>query len=89
MVLHQRKESINNIKLNKEVKLMKESTKEMHEEELNFLKEELKKINAKIKESYYGGRKEDVEAQIKLWELREKIKEIYDQEDSYEEDREI
>ena len=68
---------------------MKESTKEMHEEELNFLKEELKKINAKIKESYYGGRKEDVEAQIKLWELREKIKEIYDQEDSYEEDREI
>ena len=42
-------------------------------EELNFLKEELKKINAGIKTFQYGGNKEIVEAQVKLWELKEKI----------------
>ncbi len=54
--------------------------KEMHKEEISFLKEELKKINNKIKEVEYGGRKDVVEAHIKLWELREKIKEIYGRE---------
>lgn len=42
-------------------------------EELNFLKEELKRINAGIKTFQYGGNKEIVEAQVKLWELKEKI----------------
>ena len=50
-----------------------EIRKKMHEEELNFLKEELKKVDARIKEIQYGGSKGVVEAQIELWELREKI----------------
>jgi len=50
-----------------------ETRKKMHEEELNFLKEELKKVDARIKEIQYGGSKGVVEAQIELWELREKI----------------
>jgi len=62
--------------------------KKMQEEELNFLKEELKRINAGIKTFQYGGNVSIVEAQIKLWELREKVKEIYGQEDRYEEDNE-
>jgi hypothetical protein len=41
--------------------------------ELNFLKGELEKINNQIKVTVYGGNKEIVEAQIKLWELKEKI----------------
>ncbi|TFB08809.1 hypothetical protein E3V08_02415 [Candidatus Atribacteria bacterium MT.SAG.1] len=46
----------------------------LREEELNFLKEELKRINTKIKTANYAGDKiEMIEAQIKLWELREKI----------------
>ncbi len=47
---------------------------EMHEGELNFLKEELKKIDNQIKNIIYGGNKDSVEAQIKLWELRYIIK---------------
>ena len=45
----------------------------MDNEELNFLNEELKRINAGIKTFQYGGNKEIVEAQVKLWELKEKI----------------
>jgi len=52
---------------------MKEDSKEMHEEELNFLKDELKRIDVGIKKIQYGGTAESVEAQIKLWELREII----------------
>jgi len=63
-------------------------SKKMHEEELNFLKEELKKIDNQIKVIIYGGNKDIVEAHTKLWELREKIKELYDQEGRYEEDNE-
>lgn len=47
---------------------------EMYEKELNFLKGELKKIDDEIKTTAYGGNKDYVEAQTKLWELREKIK---------------
>ncbi|MEE8564463.1 MAG: hypothetical protein V3S96_02595 [Atribacterota bacterium] len=50
-----------------------EIRKKMHEEELNFLKEELQKVDARIKGIQYGGSKGVVEAQIELWELREKI----------------
>jgi len=46
----------------------------MDNEELNFLNEELKRINAGIKTFQYGGNKEIVEAQVKLWDLREIIK---------------
>jgi len=46
----------------------------MDNEELNFLKEELNKINGNIKNIVYGGNKDVVEAQIKLWELRDIIK---------------
>lgn len=47
--------------------------KEMYEGELNFLREELKKIDKQIKVIVYGGNKDIVEAHTKLWELREKI----------------
>ena len=61
----------------------------LHEEELNFLKEQLKKINVGIKTFQYGGSVSVVEAQTKLWELREKVmKEISDKEDRYKEDNE-
>lgn len=40
-------------------------------EELNFLKGELKKINAQIEKLKYGSGV--IEKQAKLWELREKI----------------
>jgi len=43
------------------------------QEEFNFLKEELKKIDEQIKTTTYGGTKDSVESDIKLWELREKI----------------
>lgn len=43
------------------------------QEEFNFLKEELKKIDKQIKAITYGGTKDSVEADIKLWELREMI----------------
>jgi len=33
--------------------------KEMHKEELNFLKEELKRIEARIKKVQYSGSEED------------------------------
>jgi len=53
---------------------MEESiNKKMHEEEFNFLKEELKRIDVEIKRIQYGGSLQIVEAQIKLWELREKV----------------
>jgi len=54
---------------------MEENIKEkMKEEEINFLKEELKKIDTKIKAANYASDKiEMIEAQTKLWELREKI----------------
>ncbi len=42
-------------------------------EELNFLKEELKKINDKIKELKYGS--SVIEEQEKLWGLKENIEE--------------
>jgi len=38
-----------------------------------FLKEELKKIDKQIKAITYGGTKDSIEADIKLWELREMI----------------
>ena len=65
----------------------------LRKEELNFLKEELKKIEARIKEVQYSGSKEVVEAQIRLLELREKIMKEIDKFvdiyfNSYEEDRE-
>jgi len=43
-----------------------EIRKKMHEEELQ-------KVDARIKGIQYGGSKGVVEAQIELWELREKI----------------
>jgi hypothetical protein len=46
----------------------------MDNEELVFLREELNKINQQIKNITYGGSKDIVEAQIKLWELRDLIK---------------
>ena len=46
--------------------------KEMHKEELNFLKEELKRIEARIKKVQYSGSEEVVEGQT-LLELRENI----------------
>jgi glutathionyl-hydroquinone reductase len=52
---------------------MEENSQKMHEEELNFLKEELKRIDVEIKRMQYGGSVQLVEAQIKLWELREKV----------------
>jgi hypothetical protein len=69
---------------------MEENSKKIHEEELNFLKEELKRIDIEIKRIQYGGSVQIVEAQIKLWELREKImKELSKFVDIYhEEDRE-
>jgi len=42
--------------------------------ELDFLRGELKKIEKEIKDTQYGGNKDSVEADIKLWELREIIK---------------
>lgn len=45
----------------------------MGTEELDFLKGELKKINARIEELQYGSGV--INAQAKLWELRDKIKE--------------
>ncbi len=54
--------------------------KKMREEEINFLKEELKRINDGITSYQYGGTKEATEAQVKLWELREIIKgKLYDE----------
>lgn len=53
---------------------------EIYEGELDFLKEELKKIDNQIKVIVYGGNKDSVEAQTKLWELRETIKEKIDDE---------
>ena len=46
--------------------------KEMHEKELNFLKEELKKIDVEIKTNKCTYR-DDIRKQLQLWELREKI----------------
>lgn len=46
--------------------------KEMHEKELNFLKEELKKIDVEIKMNKCTYR-DDIRKQLQLWELREKI----------------
>ena len=48
--------------------------KEMHKEELNFLKEELKKTDNMMKGNDCNTR-EKVENQLQLWELREKIME--------------
>jgi hypothetical protein len=48
--------------------------KEMHEKELNFLKEELKKIDVEIKMNKCTYR-DDIRKQLQLWELREKIME--------------
>ena len=42
--------------------------------EIDFLKKELDKVNQAIKGTAYGGSKDMVEAQIKLWELRDLIK---------------
>ena len=50
----------------------KTEDKKMHEEELNFLKEELKKIDSEIKMNKCTSTV-DIEKQLKLWELREKI----------------
>lgn len=47
--------------------------KKIYQEELNFLKEELKKIDTSIKEITYTDTMNIVEAQMKLWELREEI----------------
>lgn len=43
----------------------------MREEEFNFLKEELKKMDAQIKE--FGYKSGTIQTQEKLWELREKV----------------
>lgn len=50
----------------------KTEDKKMHEEELNFLKEELKKIDSEVKMNKCTSIV-DIEKQLKLWELREKI----------------
>ncbi len=47
--------------------------KKIYQEELNFLKEELKKIDTSIKEMTYTDTINIAEAQMKLWELREEI----------------
>lgn len=47
--------------------------KKLYQEELNFLKEELKKIDTSIKEMTYTDTMNIAEAQMKLWELREEI----------------
>jgi len=47
--------------------------KKVYQEELNFLKEELKKIDTSIKGMTYIDTINIVEAQTKLWELREEI----------------
>ncbi|HAJ33314.1 MAG TPA: hypothetical protein DCK79_08055 [Candidatus Atribacteria bacterium] len=47
--------------------------KKIYQEELNFIKEELKKIDTSIKEITYTDTMNIVEAQMKLWELREEI----------------
>lgn len=47
--------------------------KKVYQEELNFLKEELKKIDTSIKGMTYIDTINIVEAQMKLWELREEI----------------
>jgi hypothetical protein len=47
--------------------------KKIYQEELNFLKEELKKIDTSIKEMTYTDTMNIAEAQMKLWELREEI----------------
>lgn len=44
----------------------------MEIEELNFLKEELKKVNAQIEKLQYSSGV--IESQVTLWELRDKIK---------------
>ena len=44
----------------------------MGTEELNFLKGELKKIDAQIEELQYGSGV--IHSQARLWELRDKIK---------------
>ena len=46
----------------------------MDKMEIDFLKKELDKVNQAIKGTTYGGPKDIVEAQIKLWELRDLIK---------------
>lgn len=46
----------------------------MDKVEIDFLKEELDRINQAIKDTTYGGNKDIIEAQIKLWELRDLIK---------------
>jgi len=47
--------------------------KKVYQEELNSLKEELKKIDTSIKGMTYIDTINIVEAQTKLWELREEI----------------
>ena len=47
--------------------------KKIYQEEINFLKEELKKIDTSIKEMTYTDTMNIAEAQMKLWELREEI----------------
>ena len=47
--------------------------KKVYQEELDFLKEELKKIDTSIKGMTYDDTLNIVEAQMKLWELREEI----------------
>jgi hypothetical protein len=44
----------------------------MNNEELNFLKEELKKIEKNISDNVYSS--SYIDGQIKMWELRDKIK---------------
>jgi len=48
--------------------------KKVYQEELDFLKEELKKIDTSIKGMTYDDTLNIVEAQMKLWELREEIR---------------
>lgn len=46
----------------------------MDKVEIDFLKEELDKVNKAIKATTYIDSKDIIEAQIKLWELRDLIK---------------
>ncbi|MDD3818362.1 MAG: hypothetical protein RBT05_00600 [Bacteroidales bacterium] len=46
----------------------------MDKSEIDFLENELARINQAISNVAYGGNKDIVEAQIKLWELRDFIK---------------
>lgn len=52
-------------------KMEKSEITKMREEEFNFLKEELKKMDAQIKE--FGYKSGTIQTQEKLWELREKV----------------